>query len=144
MQISNFSLKPRWAATIAVVVLAAGCQPTPPEPQAEAKETNDFPTLARVEYVLQCMEEQGGQNYNNLYHCTCAIDKIASRMSHDEFVQAQTFTLGFNVVGERGAEFRDPPQSEKLREKYKEVTKNAQESCFLQTTAKKDETNNGQ
>jgi hypothetical protein len=136
MKISAFPLKPRWAATVAVLILAAGCRSTPPAPQTEAKEANDFPTLARVEYVLQCMQEHGGQNYNNLYHCTCAVDKIASRMSHDEFVQAQTFTFGFNVVGERGAEFRDPPESEKLREKYKEVTKYAQEACFPASAAK--------
>lgn len=130
MKISDFLLKPRWAATVAVLILAAGCRSTPPASQTEGTAANDFPTLARVEYVLQCMEEHGGQNYNNLYHCTCAVDKIASRMSHDEFVQAQTFTYGFNVAGERGAEFRDPPESAKLREKYKEVRKDAQEACF--------------
>lgn len=130
MKIPAFPLNIRWPATAAVLILAAGCTSAPPSPETEAKETNDFPTLARVEYVLQCMQEHGGQNYNNLYHCTCAVDKIASRMSHDEFVQAQTFTYGFSMAGERGAEFRDPPESAKLREKYKEAKKYAQEACF--------------
>lgn len=100
-----------------------------PKPQAPA-ESNDFPTQARVEYVLQCMQEHGGQNYDNLYHCVCSADKIAGKMSYEEFGQAQTFTYLFNTPGERGAEFRDPPQSDKLRKKLKEAKTEAAAACF--------------
>ncbi|BBA34158.1 uncharacterized protein sS8_2206 [Methylocaldum marinum] len=130
MKSPAFSVKTLWPAVVMALILASGCTSTPPAPPTEAKDANDFPTLARVEYVLQCMQEHGGQNYNNLYHCTCSVDKIASRMSYDEFVQAQTFTYGISVAGERGAEFRDPPESAKLRERYKEAKKYAQEACF--------------
>lgn len=130
MKIPVFSSNLRWTAAIAALILASGCASTPPEPETAAKETNDFPTLARVEYVLQCMQENGGQNYNNLYHCTCSADKIASKMSYDEFTQAQTFTYAFGMGGDRGAEFRDPPQSAKLRDKYKDAMKYAKEACF--------------
>ena len=44
---------------------------------------NDFPTQARVEFVLGCMSEQGGQSYDTLYKCVCLIDAIAAEMSHE-------------------------------------------------------------
>lgn len=91
---------------------------------------NDFPTLERVEYVLQCMQEHGGQNYDNLYHCVCAVDTIAGMMSHEDFAQARTYTYLFDLPGERGGEFRDPPESERLRAKLKEAKAVAQRSCF--------------
>jgi hypothetical protein len=94
------------------------------------KPGNDFPTLARVEYVFECMEQSGGQNYDNLYHCVCALDKIAAQMPHEEFAQAQTFAHLFSLPGERGGEFRDPQQSSTLRNKLKNVTTEARAACF--------------
>lgn len=110
-------------------------QPAPalavtPQVQAPALSTNDFPTLTRVEYVLSCMQEKGGKNYDNLYHCVCAVDKIAAKMSHEEFMQAETFETNKNLAGERGGVFRDPPQSKILRDKLKAVSDEAIEVCF--------------
>ena len=119
----------RRLGTAACLGLLGACASTP-KPQQPAAESNDFPTQARVEYVMQCMQEHGGQNYDNLYHCVCSVDKIAAKMSHEEFAQAQTFTYLFNTPGERGAEFRDPPQSDKLRKKLKEVKAEAAAACF--------------
>ena len=95
-----------------------------------AAPANDFPTLTRVEYVLSCMQEKGGRNYDNLYHCVCAVDKIAAKMSHEEFMQAQTFETNKNLAGERGGVFRDPPQSKVLRDKLKAVNDEAVAACF--------------
>ena len=54
-------------------------------------DANDFPTQARVEYVLRCMDSHGGQTYEILYSCTCIIDKIADEIAYDEFVEAEVF-----------------------------------------------------
>lgn len=128
-----------WVITAGVV---AGCQQgsdqpppasaplTPPAPTTPAERANDFPTLARVEYVMQCMLEHGGQNYDNLYHCVCAADTVANQLSYEEFAQAQTFTYLYNTPGERGGEFRDPPQSSQLRTRLKEAKALAQKDCF--------------
>jgi hypothetical protein len=127
-----------------LTLAVAGCQQeaTPPgETPADAKvqapaaagadrTVNDFPTLARVEYVLQCMLEHGGQNYDNLYHCTCAADTIAARMSYEDFSQSLTFTYMFSTPGEKGGEFRDPPESKRLRELLKESKALAHTRCF--------------
>jgi hypothetical protein len=117
---------------------ASGCQQqeqqteSPPAEKAGAIErtVNDFPTLARVEYVLQCMLERGGQNYDNLYHCACAADTVASKMSYEEFSESLTFTYMFSTPGERGGQFRDPPESKRLRELLKESKALAQTKCF--------------
>ena len=133
----------RGPLSLALAALLLGCQSEFPEqasqsvspavqPTAESGggRSNDFPTLARVEYVLQCMLEHGGQNYDNLYHCVCAADTLASQLSYEEFAQAQTFTYLYNTPGERGGEFRDPPQSKDLRTRLKEAKMNAQQKCF--------------
>jgi hypothetical protein len=109
----------------------ASCEGTTTAPPSAA--VNDFPTQARVEYVLQCMQEHGGQTYDTMYHCVCMIDKIASKMPYEELTQAQTFTYLFNTPGERGAEFRDPPQSAKLRNQLKETQAQAAQTCFPET-----------
>jgi hypothetical protein len=128
----------RFAVTLIVL---AGCQEqTAQAPQAVTHQAaatsdtprheNDFPTLARVEYVMQCMQEHGGQNYDNLYHCACAADTIASQLSYEDFGQALTFTYLFSMAGERGGEFRDPPQSERLRTRLKDAKALAHSTCF--------------
>ena len=38
---------------------------------------NDFPTRARVEYVLECMRHSNAPQQEALYKCSCAIDVIA-------------------------------------------------------------------
>ena len=97
---------------------------------AAAPATNDFPTLARVEYVLQCMQQHGGQNYNTLYGCTCSVDKVASQLNYAEFSEAQTFTYLRSTPGEAGGLFRDPPRSKVLRERFQEARTLAEQACF--------------
>ena len=126
---------------IAFLILAssilAGCAATSKQPAspaqaapAAAAPANDFPTLTRVEYVLNCMQEKGGENYDNLYHCVCAVDHVAAKMSHEEFLQAETFETNKNLAGERGGVFRDPGQSKVLRDKLKAVLDEANGKCF--------------
>ncbi len=92
---------------------------------------NDFPTLARIEYVLQCMQKKGGQNYDTLFACVCSIDKIAAQMSYDDYTEAQTFTYLRSTPGEKGAIFRDPPRAKQLRKQLKETIDNATASCSV-------------
>ena len=121
------------SAFLAACASAPKQQAAPPATQVAsppAAPANDFPTLTRVEYVLSCMQEKGGRNYDNLYHCVCAVDKIAAKISHEEFMQAQTFETNKNLAGERGGVFRDPPQSKVLRDKLKAVNDEAVAACF--------------
>ncbi|MBM3202955.1 hypothetical protein FJZ55_03485 [Candidatus Woesearchaeota archaeon] len=95
-----------------------------------AAPVNDFPTQARIEYVLQCMDDHGGQNLNNLYHCVCAVDALAANMNYADFSQAQIFTQAFNMGGDRGGVFRDPPQSARLRNRLKDIQAKTDAQCF--------------
>ena len=95
---------------------------------------NDFPTQARVEYVMQCMAERGGANLDNMYHCVCAVDKIASLTSFQDYSEALTFTYMFDTPGEKGGEFRDPPKSKIFRDRLKDARQQA-ESCFPKLAA---------
>lgn len=94
-------------------------------------QANDFPTQARVEYVLRCMDAHGGQSYDTLYPCICSIDKIAEEFSYDEFVQAEIFAMLRSTPGERGGMFRDPEGARSLAERFVSVTEAAENSCFV-------------
>lgn len=96
-------------------------------------QNNDFPTLARVEYVLRCMDYHGGQVYENMYSCVCSIDRIASAFSYDEFVRAEVLAQLRTTPGERGGLFREGGRE--LVSKYFEVTEAAEETCFSSAEA---------
>ena len=53
---------------------------------------NDYPTRDRVEYVLNCVAQHGGLSYINQYACGCKIDKIAEKMSFNDYDAAKTFS----------------------------------------------------
>lgn len=91
---------------------------------------NDFPTLARMEYVLECMKDHGGkQEY--LYKCSCAVDRIAAKMNYDDFVEADTALRYQGLGGERGGEFRDPPGVREMARSYKAIKQQANAACFV-------------
>ena len=100
-----------------------------PESAGASQSINDFPTQARVEYVSQCMAEHGGTNLDNMYHCVCAVDKIAGLMRYEEYSESLTFTYMLDTPGDKGGEFRDPPKSKLLRDKLKNAQKEAA-VCF--------------
>jgi hypothetical protein len=112
--------------------MLAACAGAPPAAQRACPEpvSSGLPTQTRVEYVSQCMEEHGGRTYDNMYHCVCAVDYLGTQLTPEQFDQAQTFTYLFNTPGERGGEFRDPPQSEKLRTLLKQTKAEAAARCF--------------
>lgn len=123
----------RKTAALLGILLLAGCN-SPPQAVKEAPEettTNDFPTLARVEYVLQCMKKHGGQSYDTLYPCACSLDKIASKIPYEEYAQAQTFSYLRGTPGEAGGLFRDPPQAEELSGRLEQAEEEAEKACFV-------------
>src|SRR3977135_1931011 len=46
---------------------------------------NDFPTRARVEFVLTCMRESKAPQQESMYKCSCAIDAIADKIHYCEW-----------------------------------------------------------
>jgi hypothetical protein len=105
--------------------------------QANEAGEKDFPTLARVEYVLACMKKHGKENYDTLYGCVCAIDHIRSQFDYDEYNEAYAFLQLRSTAGETGALFRDPEQADQLRDKLEEVNKAAEKNCFYKAVSAK-------
>ena len=91
---------------------------------------NDYPTAARVEYVNECIAANGDQ-LSNLYQCSCAIDRIAARLSYDEFVEAGTYAKYAALPGEGGGIFRDSAEAKRLAKMFRELQSEARRSCGL-------------
>jgi len=123
--------------TLAVLALLSGCaaiqeNAKPETAQAEAAVlVNDYPTRDRVDYVLECVAKHGGLTYINQYACGCKIDKIAEKLSFEEYESARTFTQMQKTPGEAGAAFRDPKQSKDLRTRLKDADAEAEKACFV-------------
>ena len=91
---------------------------------------HDYPTVARVEFVQECIGAHGGK-LENLYQCACAIDRIANALSYDEFVEASTYAKYSSLPGEGGGIFRDSDLARQKAKRYREVEAEAYRSCGL-------------
>ena len=121
-----------------VLLILTGCAATEDSVKPDAQtaieqpaKINDFPTRDRVDYVLECVAKHGGLSYINQYACGCKIDKIAEKLSFEEYEAARTFVQMQKTPGENGAPFRDPKQSKDLRSKLKEADEAAEKACFV-------------
>ena len=93
---------------------------------------NNYPTMARVEYVNACMA-RNGEKLAAMYQCACAIDRIADALSYDDFVEASTFARYQTLPGEGGGIFRDPDRGRQLAKRFRELEKTSLAACGMQT-----------
>jgi hypothetical protein len=91
---------------------------------------HDYPTVSRVEFVQECISRHGGK-LENLYQCSCAIDRIANVLSYDEYVEASTYAKYSSLPGEGGGIFRDSDQAKQMAKRYRETEAEAYRSCGL-------------
>jgi hypothetical protein len=112
------------------VVLATGLLCASVPPVLGDSPVHDYPTSARVEFVNECIATHG-DTLSSLYQCSCVIDRIADRLTYDDFVEASTFSKYSGLPGEGGAIFRDSDQARQLGKLYKEVEAEALRSCGL-------------
>jgi hypothetical protein len=97
--------------------------------QTVAERLNDFPTAARADYVFACMVTNG-QSRENLIRCACSIDEIASIMTYDAYVQAETVLSMRRVGGERMAVFNSAAAAENLVADLRRAQAEAEVVCF--------------
>jgi hypothetical protein len=90
---------------------------------------HNYPTYARVEYVNDCVVRSG--KLASLYQCSCAIDRIAQRLSYDSFVEASTFAKYSGLPGEGGAIFRDSDAAQGQTKLYRKLEADAWGACGL-------------
>lgn len=84
----------RFFATAAIAAALASA----PASAAELP-INDYPTVARADYVYACMQVNG-QTREALEKCSCSIDQIAAVLPWQEYEEAETIMS----VGQRGGE----------------------------------------
>lgn len=97
-------------------------------PTAEELAHNDFPTVARADYVFACMQVNG-QTREVLERCACSIDVIATLLPFAEYEEAETVMS----VGQRGGKsvgiFQYGPIKEKVKA-MKRAQVEAELRCF--------------
>lgn len=127
------------SATLVTLLLITGCaatsdkaiENTDQESTKPNSYLNEYPTRDRVDYVLKCVAKHGGLTYISQYACGCKIDKIAEKLSFNEFEAATTFGFMRKTPGENGGAFRDPKQSKSLKKRLKEANDYAEKNCFV-------------
>ena len=94
---------------------------------------NDFPTQARVEFVLTCMRESKAAQQESMYKCSCAIDAIAEKVPYSTWVDLSTVANSITIAGERGGVMRDIKDGRKLIASYRELQESAKKRCFIRS-----------
>ena len=97
-------------------------------PATAAAPANDYPTIARVEYVQECMN-RAGAHQGTMYQCACAIDRIADKLSYDDFVEASTFAKYATLPGEGGGIFRDTDEAKQKAKLFRTIESEAFKAC---------------
>lgn len=94
-----------------------------------AQEYNDYPTEARVDYVFACMKANGDTR-ESLQRCSCSIDVIATLLSYEDYVSAETVLSLAQLSGERGTQFRSTEQSHAAVDAIRRAQAEAEVRCF--------------
>lgn len=93
---------------------------------------NDFPTQARVEFVLDCMRTSKAPAQESMYKCSCAIDSIAAKVDYATWVELSTVANATTIAGERGGVMRDLKDGRKIISSFRELQAEAKKHCFLE------------
>ncbi len=96
-----------------------------------AHAANDYPTLERVDSVLTCMAQHGGQTVENLYACSCKIDVVAELVPFELWDEARTFKTYKRMPGEKGGIFRDSERADEVVPVLDAADKEGEKRCFV-------------
>jgi hypothetical protein len=91
----------------------------------------EYPTVDRVEFVLECMKNNGGE-YHFLYKCSCVIDAVAKEMPYQAYVDASTVARYAGMGGERAGVFRDPEPMKEMAKNYRTLRAKAGKECGVE------------
>jgi hypothetical protein len=110
-----------FALPLALAAFAAtAAEPPPP---------NDYPTAARVDYVIGCMATNG-QDQLVMQKCSCSIDVIASLIPYADYVEASTAMSLQGETSERFGAIRDTPWVKDLLDRLRQAQVEADLQCF--------------
>ena len=112
------------AAALALAVLAA-----PAGAQQIDERFNDYPTVARADYVFGCLAVNG-QSRDALERCACSIDVIASILPYAEYTEAEAVLALRQTSGERTSLFRSAAVASEIVAKLRRAQAEAEIVCF--------------
>lgn len=92
---------------------------------------HDYPTAARVDYVIGCMATNG-QTQEVMERCSCSIDHIAQTIPYNSFVQLETIRRMQDQPGERAMLFRSVGWMKDLQDRFRLAQVEADLECFPQ------------
>lgn len=96
----------------------------------DAMISGDYPTSARVDYVIGCMASNG-QTHEMMQKCSCSIDLIAKAIPYDEYVHISTLlSLQQMTAAGRNAVYKSSTWSQKAVAKLRDVQADSTLQCF--------------
>ena len=113
------------AVALAAAALSIAAWPSP----ARAQELNDYPTVARADYVFACMKANGDTR-RALEQCACSIDVIASVLPYERYVTAETVLSMAQTIGNLGTQFRTTEQAKTAVTDLRRAQAEAEVRCF--------------
>ena len=96
---------------------------------ARAEEVNDYPTVARSEYVFGCLKANG-ETRQAIEQCSCSIDVIASLLPYDRYIAGETVLSMAQVKGNLGSQFRQTEQAATALNDLRRAQAEAEVRCF--------------
>ncbi len=96
---------------------------------ADHLNSNDFPTLARSEFVFACMSSNAS-NRDFMAKCSCAIDEIAKRMNYEEYAQAEAIARLWEGASPREEAFKSVGLSKDRMQKLFRAQAASELECF--------------
>lgn len=103
---------------------------------APAVLAHDYPTIDRVLYVQSCLRDHPGPSFEMLNKCSCVIDRLAEKLSYDEFVDLSTEANATTIGGERGAVLRENESVQKDVRRFRAMQADAKKSCLFRIDPK--------
>jgi hypothetical protein len=103
---------------------------------APAVLAHDYPTIDRVLYVQSCLRDHPGPAFEMLNKCSCVIDRLAEKLSYDEFVDLSTEANATTIGGERGAVLRENEGVQKDVRRFRALVADAKKSCLFRIDPK--------
>ena len=91
--------------------------------------SNDFPTLARSEFVFACMSSNQS-NRDFMAKCSCAIDEIAKRIKYEEYAQAEAIARLWEGASPREEAFKSVGLSKERMDKLFRAQAASELECF--------------
>ena len=96
---------------------------------ARAEDFNDYPTVARSDYVYGCLKANG-ETRQAIGQCSCSIDVIASILPYNRYVTAETVLSMSQVRGNLGGQFRSSEQAASALNDMRRAQAEAEVRCF--------------